>query len=203
MIKSSFWYLRSVKGCAEVLCVHGPGSKEDILTCWHHEWLQQQMCAKTVEHPLCHTAAVGFLSGRAFGRGASLCLICGDLAVFPKGSQLMKTWLKARIISIHTPEGEFTKVACAFSLCASLHKQESHPIFPSGPHGITEPHLFLWHWQYGSKRKIPELPGMPDCWVPESENILPAVSVRKTEQHRLKCQAVFWKAGSLENKGCW
>lgn len=46
-------------------------------------------------------------------------------------------------------------MACAFSLCASLHKQESHPIFPSGPHSITEPHLFLWHWQYGSKRKIP------------------------------------------------
>lgn len=135
--------------------------------------------------------------------GLLLCLICGDLAVFPEGSQLMKTWLKARIISIHTAEGEFTKVACAFSLCASLYKQESHPIFPPGSHGITEPHLFLGHWQCGFKRKIPELPGMPNCWVPESENILPALSVRKTEQHRLKCQAVFWKADSLENKGCW
>lgn len=106
---------------------------------------------------------------------------CNLPAVFPEESQLMKTWLKARIISIHTAEEEFTEVACAFSLCAALHKQESHPIFPSGPHGTTEPHLFLWHWQYGSKRKIPELPGTPDCWVPESENILPAVSVRKTE----------------------
>lgn len=81
--------------------------------------------------------------------------------------------------------------------------QQSHPIFPPGSHGATELHLFLWHWQCGFERKIPMLSGMLNCWVPESENILPAVNVRKTEQPWLKCQVVFWKANSPENKGYW
>lgn len=53
------------------------------------------MCAKTIEHLLCSTAAVGFISGQAFGKdgGGLLKLIYGDLAVFPEGNQLIKTCL--------------------------------------------------------------------------------------------------------------
>lgn len=51
------------------------------------------MCAKTTEHPLRYTAALGCFSGQAFGGGGGLLLnlICGDLAVFPEGNQLVKT----------------------------------------------------------------------------------------------------------------
>lgn len=65
-----------------------------------------------------------------------------------------------------------------FPLCISVW-QQSHLIFPPGSQGVTEPLLFLWLWKCGFKRKIPVLSGMLNCWVPESENILPATNLGK------------------------
>lgn len=73
------------------------------------------------------------------------------------------------------------RVVQVLPLCIAV-QQQSHPICPQGSHGVTELHLFLWHGQCGFERKIPMLSGKLNCWVPESENILPAVNVRKTEQ---------------------
>jgi len=70
---------------------------------------------------------------------------------------------------------------CFFPLCIAVW-QQSDPIFSPGSHSVTELHLFLWHWQRSFERKILVLSGMLNCWVPETENILPAVNVRKTEQ---------------------
>lgn len=126
-------------------------------------------------------------------------LLYGDLAVFPDDENVT---LSRNFFSIRTTETEFIKVArirCIFPLCITVW-QQSHPVFSLGSHGVTELHLFVWHWQCGFERKIPVLSGMLNCRVPESENILPAVNIRKTEQPWLQCQVVFWKSDSFGNK---
>lgn len=121
-----------------------------------------------------------------------------------QSSQRGTIWYRHDFEPPLTPQKEFVKVAShAFSFCVSLYGNKVILFFPPGSHCVTEIHLLWWHWQCGFERKIPVLSGMLHCWVPESENILPAVNVRKTKQPRLKCQVVFWKADSPENKEYW